>query len=125
MTPSFLPKLPHSPGVYLMRDCNDAVLYVGKAKNLRNRLASYRVANPDRRPRRQLRLLRVVARIEIEQTADEKSALARESQLLRTLRPRFNRAGTWTGPTPNGGPLQRQINSNVQESLALEWVAET
>jgi hypothetical protein len=81
-----------------MRDSTDTVLYVGKAKNLRNRLSSYRVANPDRRPRRQIRLLHAVARIDIEETCDERSALARESQLLRTLRPRFNRAGTWSAP---------------------------
>ena len=81
-----------------MRDGADVILYVGKAKNLRKRLASYRVANPERLPRRHLRLLRAVARIEFEACADESSALARESELLRGLRPRFNRAGTWTGP---------------------------
>lgn len=81
-----------------MRDATDGILYVGKAKNLRQRLASYRVANPERLRRRHLRLLRAVARIELEPCADEASALARESELLRSLRPRFNRAGTWTGP---------------------------
>ena len=37
---------PPVPGVYLMRDATGHVLYVGKAKNLRQRLRSYRVANP-------------------------------------------------------------------------------
>lgn len=68
--------------------------YVGKAKNLRKRLGSYRVANPDRLPRRHLRLLRSVARIEIQVCPDESSALARESELLHELKPKFNRAGT-------------------------------
>jgi hypothetical protein len=72
-------------------------LYVGKAKNLRKRLANYRVANPDRMRRRHLRLLRSVERIELQPCADEAAALARESVLLRTLRPKFNRAGTWPG----------------------------
>ena len=94
----FFRKLPERPGVYLMRDADDAVLYVGKAKNLRKRLASYRVANPARMPRRHLRLLRAVARIELQECADESSALAKESELLRTLRPKFNRAGTWPAP---------------------------
>jgi hypothetical protein len=94
----FFRQAPSSPGVYLMRDESDAVLYVGKAKSLRNRLASYRVANPERLPRRQLRLLRAVRRIELQLCPDEGSALAREAELLRSLRPRFNRAGTWPGP---------------------------
>jgi predicted GIY-YIG superfamily endonuclease len=91
----FFRQLPERPGVYLMRDAGDVVLYVGKAKNLRRRLGSYRVANPDRMPRRHLRMLRAVARIELHECPDETSALARESELLRALKPRFNRAGTW------------------------------
>lgn len=93
----FFRQAPERPGVYLMRDRTDTVLYVGKAKNLRKRLASYRVANPDRLRPRHLRLLRAVRRIDLEECADESSALARESDLLRSLRPRFNRAGTWPG----------------------------
>src|SRR5690242_6610552 len=89
----FFRSLPDGPGVYLMRDATDAVLYVGKAKNLRKRLCSYRVANPDRMPRRHLRLLRAVARIELRPTLDEASALSCEAVLLRALKPRFNRAG--------------------------------
>jgi hypothetical protein len=91
----FFRHLPECPGVYLMRDAAEAVLYVGKAKNLRRRLGSYRVANPDRMPRRHLRLLRAVVRIELQPCSDEATALARESELLRSLRPKFNRAGTW------------------------------
>jgi predicted GIY-YIG superfamily endonuclease len=91
----FFRQLPERPGVYLMRDARDAVLYVGKAKNLRKRLFSYRVANPDRMPRRHLRMLRAVERIELQECPDESSALARESELLRSLKPKFNRAGTW------------------------------
>ena len=78
-----------------MHDAADTVVYVGKAKNLRKRLGSYRVANPERLKRRQLRLLRAVVGIEVQECADEASALARESELLLSLRPRFNRAGTW------------------------------
>lgn len=89
---------PENPGVYLMRDAADRVLYVGKAKNLKNRLAHYRVANPDRLARRHLRLLSLVVRIELNECADERSALARESELLLQMRPRFNRAGTWPKP---------------------------
>lgn len=94
----FFLHLPQDPGVYLMRDAGEVVLYVGKARNLRKRLGSYRVANPDRLPRRHLRLLRAVARIDVETCKDEASALKREAALLTELRPRFNRAGTWKGP---------------------------
>lgn len=94
---AFFRQAPNCPGVYLMRDAADKVLYVGKAKNLRKRLGSYRVANPERMPRQHLRMLRAVERIELERCSDERSALARESELLRLLRPRFNRAGTWPG----------------------------
>src|SRR6266404_2012146 len=94
----FFRQAPECPGVYVMRDAAGSVLYVGKAKSLKKRLRSYRVANPDRMRRRHLRLLRAVARIEMEECQDEASALARESELLLGLRPRFNRAGTWLGP---------------------------
>jgi len=95
--PEFFRRAPECPGVYLMRDGTGTALYVGKARNLRKRLACYRVANPDRLPRRHLRLLRAVERIELQECPDETSALARESELLRSLRPCFNRAGTWPG----------------------------
>ena len=47
----FFRKIPARPGVYKMHDSTGNLLYVGKAKNLRQRLRSYRVANPERMPR--------------------------------------------------------------------------
>jgi hypothetical protein len=94
---AFFRQLPETPGVYLMHGVADVVLYVGKAKSLRHRLGSYRVANPDRMGRRHLRLVRQVVRIELQECADELAALAREAELLRTLKPKFNRAGVWPG----------------------------
>jgi predicted GIY-YIG superfamily endonuclease len=96
---TFFREAPKGPGVYLMRDAADRVLYVGKAKNLQQRLRNYRIANPDRMPRRHLRMLREVARIEFELCAGEEAALERESCLLRSLKPRYNRAGVWPGKT--------------------------
>ncbi len=104
-----------------MRDAADAVLYVGKAKNLRRRLGSYRVANPDRMPRRHLRMLRSVTRIEVEQQPDEASALARESELLRALKPRFNRAGTWSSPSRFFAWRQTQVD--LELTVLLEPVS--
>lgn len=94
---AFFRSVPEDPGVYLLRDATDAVLYVGKARNLRRRLQSYRVANPELLPRRRVRLLHLARRIEWQITSDEAAALARERVLLRELKPRFNRAGVWPG----------------------------
>ena len=93
----FFRKVPARPGVYFMRDATGDVLYVGKAKNLRQRLRSYRVANPERMPRRHLRMVREVARIDFDLCPSESAALAREATLLRRLKPKFNRAGVWPG----------------------------
>jgi len=119
--PSFFRSLPERPGVYLMRDAADAVLYVGKAKNLRKRLGSYRVANPDRLPRRHLRLLRAVARIELQECPDEASALARETELLRALKPKFNRAGTW--PATPRFLVWRQIEETLELAVTEQTEA--
>jgi predicted GIY-YIG superfamily endonuclease len=94
---TFFQHAPRRPGVYLMKDAADNVLYVGKARDLKQRLNNYRVANPDRMPRRHLRMVREVARIEFQFCPNETAALRHESKLLRSLKPRFNRAGVWPG----------------------------
>ena len=91
----FFRNAPKCSGVYLMLDVQETILYVGKAKNLRQRLRNYRTANPDRMPRRHLRMVRQVTRIEFQECPDETTALAREAELLRALKPKFNRAGVW------------------------------
>ena len=97
----FFRQLPERPGVYLMCGWEEGVLYVGRAKNLRRRLTSYRVANPERLPRRLVRLLHRVTRIEFDECADDAAARAREEMLICVLAPRFNRAGkVW--PLSNG-----------------------
>ena len=95
----FFRKAPKRPGVYVMRDAAEKVLYVGKAKDLQRRLRNYRIANPDRMPRRHLRMVREVARIELQFCRNESAALRHESKLLRSLKPPFNRAGVWPGKT--------------------------
>ena len=89
----FFRGLPERPAVYLMCGAGEGVLYVGKAKNLRKRLASYRVANPERFPRRIIRLLHRVTRIEWDECADDSAARFREELLIAVLQPKFNTAG--------------------------------
>jgi DNA polymerase-3 subunit epsilon len=89
----FFHQLPEQSGVYLMCGEREGVLYVGSAKNLKKRLAAYRVSNPERFPRRIIRLLNEVRRIEFDVCASEASARDREEQLICTLLPKFNRAG--------------------------------
>jgi excinuclease UvrABC nuclease subunit len=120
----FFRQLTERPGVYLMRDAQENVLYVGKAKNLKKRLNSYRVANPDRLARRHLRLLRAVARIELQECADEAAALAKEAELLLALKPKFNRAGTWPA-TPRFLVWQwdETLALAISETPAAGWQA--
>ncbi len=86
----FFQNLPRQPGVYLMRGEQDSLLYVGKAKDLKARLYSYRTARPDQVSRKVIRLVHLIRRIEWRLCASEEDALLTENQLLRLHRPPFN-----------------------------------
>jgi len=94
----FFRRVPRQPGVYLMRDGTGRLIYVGKAKDLRQRLNSYR--NSAGASRKTVRLIHSVAQIDYELLASDEAAQLRENLLLRTHRPRLNRANTW--PAANG-----------------------
>jgi hypothetical protein len=97
----FFSALPTGPGVYLMCGQTEGVLYVGKARNLRKRLGSYRVANPERLPRRTIRMLHQVRRIEWDECPSEEAASHREELLICVLAPKFNSAGkVWERKEP-------------------------
>lgn len=91
----FFRTLPKDPGVYFFFDEAGRLIYLGKAKNLRQRLGSYRYVHPDRDSRKTWRLVNAVRRIEFEICEDHAAALLLESRLLREHRPRFNRANVW------------------------------
>jgi excinuclease ABC subunit C len=80
---------PTSAGVYRMLNAASDVLYVGKAKNVKKRLASYaRVSAPQ--PARILRMIAATVAVEIISTSTETEALLLEANLIKQLRPRFN-----------------------------------
>ena len=99
----FFRSVPECPGVYLLCGEDAGVLYVGKARNLRRRLGSYRSAKPERLPRKLRRLLASVRRIHWDECRDENAALERERELLLTLKPRFNTIGTYPSPKVYAG----------------------
>jgi excinuclease ABC subunit C len=80
---------PTSPGVYRMLNAANDVLYVGKAKNVRKRLASYARVNAPQ-PARILRMIAATVSVEIISTSTETEALLLEANLIKQLRPRFN-----------------------------------
>jgi excinuclease ABC subunit C len=85
---SFLASLPAKPGVYRMLAADDTILYVGKARHLKNRVSSYfhGRAHADRTQA----MLAQVARVEITVTASETEALLLEYNLIKQHRPRYN-----------------------------------
>jgi excinuclease ABC subunit C len=90
-----LRELPREPGVYLFRDAEGRVLYAGKAKDLRRRLAGYRNASRRKAHRKMRTLVRVAASLEVRPQESEKQALLLENELIRTLRPRYNVDGAY------------------------------
>ena len=83
-----LPLIPKLPGVYRMLKSNNEILYVGKAKNLLNRLKSY-VAEKNHIIRTE-RMLSQTKKLEITTTSNESEALLLEANLIKKYKPKFN-----------------------------------
>lgn len=82
-------QLPTDPGVYLMKDRQGSVIYVGKAKSLRTRVRSYFQRPQDHGHKTRL-LVSIIADLETIVTPSEKDALILENSLIKKYRPRFN-----------------------------------
>ncbi|MFL6345862.1 MAG: excinuclease ABC subunit UvrC [Nitrososphaeraceae archaeon] len=82
--------MPQSPGVYLMKDNEGKIIYIGKAKNLRNRVSSYFLKEYNKYNWKTSQLVRKIKDIEFVVTDNEIEAFLLESNLIKRYRPVFN-----------------------------------
>ena len=82
--------LPHRPGVYLMKDAQGRVIYVGKAKDLKNRVSSYFQKGASDDPRLS-GLLREIYDLDFLEAESEVDALLLEARLIKDIQPKYNR----------------------------------
>ena len=86
--------LPQAPGVYFFLDKRRRPLYIGKADNLRRRVQSYRTLKPGYAPEHILEMIEFAREIVFETHPSGEKALVREGELIRSVKPPFNIAGT-------------------------------
>ena len=101
LAPDAIDSLPEAPGVYLFYGLNALPLYIGKSRNLRERVGAH--FSSDYRSPTDLRLSAEIRRIEFEETAGEIGALLREASLVKSMLPAYNHA------------LRRKAESGVLE----------
>jgi predicted GIY-YIG superfamily endonuclease len=87
--------LPTGPAIYLFHDTDGHVLYVGKAKNIRRRLQTYRNASRRKVHRKMRTLVREASTLEIRAQESEREALLEENALIKRLRPPYNVDGAF------------------------------
>jgi excinuclease ABC subunit C len=109
-----IPHLPESPGVYLWRDAEGKVLYVGKAKRLRSRVRSY-VASDHAESVKTRALMQQVEALDTIVVPSEAHALILEANLIKEYKPRFNIALRDDKSYP-------YIKVTVQEPFPRVWV---
>lgn len=124
----FLATVPRSPGVYRVLDAQGAVVYVGKAVNLRRRLSQYRNASRRRKHRKMREIVKSADSITFEPCASELEAELRETALIQELTPRWNVAGAFSFLYPSiglgvaeQGHLRLAFSTAPGERADLAW----
>ena len=108
----FLNTLPGVPGVYLVYDSKDELIYVGKAKHLKRRLSQYRNTTRRKKYRRMRGIVREAARIEVQCSPTHLEACLTETTLIQKHRPRWNIVGAYSFLYPMIGI--RAVNGNIE-----------
>ena len=84
-----IPTLPEDPGVYRYFDEADTIIYIGKAKNLKNRISSY-FTNQKNHDTKTRRLVQQIKRVEFTIVHSEFDALLLENTLIKQFQPKYN-----------------------------------
>src|SRR5262249_53578842 len=92
----FIESLPGAPGVYLVYDQHDELIYVGKAINLKRRLSQYRNALRRKKYQRMRGIVKDAVRIEIQSAETHLDACLTETRLIQKHRPRWNIVGAYS-----------------------------
>jgi excinuclease ABC subunit C len=90
-------EFPTGPGLYFMKEADDVVLYIGKAKNLRSRVSSYFQASSDLESSRGpwiVEMIHRVQKVDYIETESEVDAMLKEARLIKDIRPPYNSALT-------------------------------
>jgi excinuclease ABC subunit C len=124
----FLATVPQVPGVYRVLDKDGAVVYVGKAVNLRRRLTQYRNASRRKIHRKMREIVRSAASITFEPCDTELEAELRETELIQDLRPRWNVVGAFSFLYPliglgqnTRGDVLLALSTAPEERADLSW----
>lgn len=94
--PDFLASVPNAAGVYRFKNLQAKVIYVGKAKCLRRRLAQYRLVSSKKKHRRMRRILKDATMLEFETCDTHLAACLLEVKLIQELRPKWNIASSYS-----------------------------
>jgi hypothetical protein len=118
---NYFNNLPTTPGIYRFYGQNNELLYVGKAKNLRTRVFSYKRAKSGQVSRKVSRLIGRIVRLEYEETETERDALLLENRWIRDKRPPFNSANKQTEAyyfiyfSPEPGGLEFRLSMRIHD----------